>query len=210
MKKIEVGTHNTNCYVFGEREGELMIIDPGSEPKRIMREVEFMGGQIVYIVNTHGHFDHIGGNEYIIKNSDAELMIHKNEADFLTTPKKNLSHYLGMENVISPEADHLLEEGEEIIVGNNVFRVILTPGHSPGGITLYNEKHKILFCGDAIFRNGIGRTDFPGCDSRKLKDSIHEKLLSLSGDTKVFPGHGQKTTIEEFKVNTWKKVLLNG
>lgn len=101
----------------------------------------------------------------------------------------------------------MLEGDEVILIGGMDFRVINTPGHSPGGISLYCRAENILICGDTIFKSGVGRTDFPGCNREKLKQAIESRLLSLPGETKVLPGHGEDTTIKEFKVNTWENMF---
>ncbi|MFW5996071.1 MAG: MBL fold metallo-hydrolase [Halanaerobiaceae bacterium] len=200
-----MGINQTNCYLLGKKDGEIIIVDPGAEPNKILRLAQ-TAGKVIQIVNTHGHFDHIGGNEYIKEQTSCELLIYREERELLRDPKKNLSGYLGTANIVSPPADRLLEENDVIHAGEKEFRVLHTPGHSMGGACFYCEEEGILLSGDTIFKSGVGRTDFPGCSRKKLMNSIKTKLLSLPGRTQVLPGHGEKTTIQEFKVKTWEKM----
>ena len=204
VKKIVIPRGSTNCYICGEEGGMGAVIDPGASPQKIMKAIDKEDIEINKIIITHGHFDHIGANEFIKEKTGAEILIHKNENDFLVDSAKNLSIHMGSE-VTSPPADILLEEGEIINIGNLDLEVIFTPGHSPGGISLYNNKNNVLFSGDTIFKMGIGRSDFPTSDQNLLYQSIEDKLLKLDEDTKVYPGHGQKTTIGQFK-KIWKRI----
>ena len=203
IKKIAIGMNSVNTYLIGDESGEIAIIDPGAKDNKIINYINDLKLQPTKIVNTHGHFDHIGGNEFLKNNYNLDIYIHKKEKDFLTDSSKNLSEILGTK-VISPPADKILEDGDNIKLGPYKFEVIHTPGHSPGGISLYNQKEKILFSGDTIFKMGIGRADFDTSDKNVLYNSI-EKLLEYDNDVEVYPGHGGKTTIGEFK-NIWKRL----
>lgn len=150
-----------------------------------------------YIINTHSHFDHIGGNEFLKNNFNVKLGISKKESENLGNPEKNLSRYMGT-TIISPEADFYLESKDILYFGNYKFKIIYCPGHSQGSIALYNDKDHLLFSGDTIFKNGVGRTDLPGGNKEKLVDSI-KKLVELPDKTIVLPGHGPETTIKNFK-----------
>jgi len=151
-------------------------------------------------VNTHGHVDHIAGNTAVkARWPQIRLAIHADDAAKLTSPIRNLSLLMGM-NVKSPPADVLLKEGDRIELGSGQtpLEVLATPGHTPGGISLVwrpDEGPAAVFTGDALFCEGIGRTDFPGASERTLMKSIREKLLVLPDDTAVYPGHGPPTTI---------------
>lgn len=202
IQKIVVGANQSNCYLVGEKEGKIAVIDPGAEGQKILKEVEAVEGEISYIINTHGHFDHIGANKFIKENSKGELMIHWKEEEYLFNPEINLSRYTENE-VISPPADSLLEDNNTLEIGGYIFQIFLTPGHSPGGISLYCKEEDVIFSGDTIFANGIGRADLPGSNKSVLERSIESKLLKLGDETVVYPGHGDKTIIGQFKENIW-------
>lgn len=193
VTKIEVGQLETNCYLVCSSEGkESIIIDPGAEPARLLSQIN--GLKVKYIINTHGHSDHIGANGKIKKSTGASLLIHRNDASMLIHPEKNLSLLWG-EEVISPPADKLLQGGEELELAGTFWKVIHTPGHSPGGISLLWDHW--LFSGDTLFAGSVGRTDLPGASWEVLLKSIREELLTLDDEVTVYPGHGPSTTIGE-------------
>ncbi len=196
--KLTVGTMEANCYIVSDSgSSEAAIIDPGAEPDRICQEIARRALQIKCIINTHGHGDHIGANGYL----GAPVVIHRLDRDFLLDPEKNLSSSFGFK-IISPPAARLLEDGERIELGCLHFEVIHTPGHTPGSICL--KLGEILFTGDTLFNSGIGRSDFPYSDECMLLESIRSRLLTLSRDTQIYPGHGPYSTIgEEIRVNTF-------
>ena len=147
----------------------------------------------VYIINTHGHIDHIGANRAIKDATGAKVLIHKNDAKMLTNAVSNFSFMMGRQ-VTSPPAEQFIDEGDIIKIGNTVeLKVIHTPGHSPGGICLMTDN--IIFSGDTLFYGSIGRTDFPGGSYRDLISNIKNKLLCYDDDVVVYPGHGPATTI---------------
>ncbi len=193
VSKIEVGQWETNCYLVTPKGGEeSMIIDPGAEPERILLQVE--GLTIKYIINTHGHSDHIGANRAIKEATGAKILIHRDDASMLTHPQENLS-LLWSQEITSPPADRLLKGGEEIRLDGISWKVIHTPGHSPGGISLLREHW--LFSGDTLFAGSVGRTDLPGASSGVLLESIRKNFLTLDDQVIVYPGHGPSTTIGE-------------
>ncbi len=200
MDILTVGPLQTGCYIVSDKAtDELMVVDPGGDPEMIVESVRMTGLRVKYIVNTHGHADHIAGNAQLKEHyPEAELLIHDLDAEMLTKPTKNLSAFLGAA-VKSPPADRTVGEGDEIRLGANVFKVLHLPGHTPGGIGLYwpgtEDVAGMLFSGDALFAGGIGRTDFPGGDEATLLRVLREKLLPLPDDTWVLPGHGPQTTI---------------
>lgn len=195
LETIVVGALATNCYIVGcEETKEAMVIDPGDEPDRILRLVEKLGLRVTVVLNTHGHADHMGAAEPLRQKTGASLMIHREDAPLLDSPSMNLSLWGGVSLKIPP-ADRLLDEGDEVRVGNLSFRVLHSPGHTPGGICLVG--YDKVFCGDTVFRGSVGRTDFPGGSYRQLITSIKEKILALADDTEVFPGHGPSTTVGE-------------
>lgn len=202
-----VGVNFTNCYLIGKRKSKVIVIDPGDEIDKIMSLVEKNKVEVDKIINTHGHFDHISANSALKEKTKAEIYIHEKDKEALINSKKNLSTYLGQEKLVKlEEADQILKEGDIIDIEDYTFKVIHTPGHSPGSICLHDEEKKILVSGDTIFSMGVGRTDFPGCSQAELINSIENKLLPLPDETKVYPGHGQKTTIGRFKVEVWERL----
>jgi hydroxyacylglutathione hydrolase len=186
----------TNTYlVWDETSKDALIIDPADKSELLLQEIK--GLNLKYIVNTHGHGDHIGGNKFFKENTQAQLAIHEQDAPMLVDPRQNLSTHWGAQ-LISLSADIKLKEGDSLQLGEKKVTVIHTPGHSKGGICLLVED--LLFCGDTLFTGSIGRTDLPGGDYATLINAIKSKLLILDGKTKVFPGHGPDTTIEAEKV----------
>jgi glyoxylase-like metal-dependent hydrolase (beta-lactamase superfamily II) len=192
---LVVGALQVNCYVVAcEDTRETLVIDPGDEGERIWDLIADQGYDLKRIVNTHGHFDHVGGNKYLVEKSGAELLIHKEDQDLL----KNMGGHaamFGLEVEQSPPPDRLVEDGNLLSVGKLGALVLHTPGHSKGGICLLIQEH--LFSGDTLFARSVGRTDLPGGDFATLIDSIREKLLVLPDETLVHPGHGPDSSIGE-------------
>ncbi|NLG33561.1 MAG: MBL fold metallo-hydrolase [Syntrophomonadaceae bacterium] len=194
LKGLVISTMAVNCYIVGcEETREVAVIDPGGNPKAILRLLEQDNLKALYIINTHGHIDHIGGNRGVKEATGAQLLIHRNDAKMLGNEVSNFSFLMGSK-VTSPPADKFVDEGDIIKLGNTVeLKVIHTPGHSPGGICLVTDG--VIFSGDTLFQGSIGRTDFPGGSYQELISSIKEKLLCYEDDTTVYPGHGPATTI---------------
>lgn len=191
--KLEVGNLGTNCYIiYCEDSKKAAIIDPGGSQKQILTIIEREKLQVEYIINTHGHADHIMANQAIKQATGAPILIHNEDAEMLTNPEKNLSALIG-DAVVSPPADQLLQHADQIQIGKINLEVIHTPGHTPGGICL--KSGNTLFAGDTLFSESIGRTDFPGGSYNQLLKSIKENLMVLSDDVIVLPGHGPDTTI---------------
>lgn len=194
---VAKGMVDTNCYLLACSETrEVMIIDPGTfspgEVKTILGLISQHDLKPRYILNTHGHIDHIAGNGQVKKTTGAELLIHSNDADMIGSGTLNGSFMFGQE-VVSPPADRQLKDGEHIELGKLMIKVLHTPGHTPGCICLYVDG--TLFSGDTLFAGSIGRTDLPGGDEKAIIRSIKEKLMVLPDETIVRPGHGPRTTI---------------
>ncbi len=188
------------CYIVAcEKTKKAAIIDPGGDEDKILSEVKKMGVTVEYIIATHGHPDHVCGNRKIQEATGAEIIMHSADDLFFGKPEvKKYFAMLGLE--ASPAADIKVEEGDVITIGEVQFQVIHTPGHTPGGMCLYNAPD--LITGDTLFVGGLGRTDFPGGSHQELLTAIRTKLLVLPPETVVWPGHGyggQRSTIGEEK-----------
>jgi len=204
IKTVVVGWVETNCYILGD--GKVgAVVDPGAEPERILEEVRRLGVEVRYIVNTHGHIDHAGANKGIKEATGAQILIHSKDKPILLSPDKALFPILS-ELPDSPPPDRLLEEGDEIEIGETRLRVLHTPGHTPGGISLLFDEG--VFCGDTLFYDSVGRTDLRGGSYEILMQTIGEKLLRLPGDVVVYPGHGPSATLNEIRrVNAFVRAL---
>ena len=192
VKQYEVGNFSVFCYLIGDEETkEGLLIDPADDAEMLISETTSHGlRKIKYIVNTHSHVDHIMGNAEMVKKTGAKIIIHEEDASFLTqTPPFLLEMFRAKS---SPPADMTVKEGDMIQVGKVGLKVIHTPGHSPGGMSLYIDE--MVFTGDSLFVGSVGRTDFPGSSWDELEASIRKKLYVLPGDTVVFPGHNYGPT----------------
>ena len=199
--KAVVGPIETNCYIVGcETTRECFVVDPGADPEIITELLSRHKLVPRAIINTHAHADHIGANADL----KLPIYIHKNESPLLSDSLLNLSGYTGGA-VISPVASRFIKEPEVITIGTLSLKVLDTPGHSPGGISLLGETFVIT--GDALFKESIGRTDLPGSDEALLCASL-KKLSILDEKLAVFPGHGPQSTIgHELRHNQWIKKL---
>ena len=193
VEALVVGPIQANCFIIGdEGNREAAAVDPGDEVKRILSKIQKNNLTLKYIINTHGHFDHVGGNQALQKETGAPILIHAGDAPMLAHLADSAAVW-GMRVDNSPPADRLLEDGDEITFGDLTLQVIHTPGHSPGGISLYTPGH--LFVGDTLFAGSIGRTDFPGGDYGTLIQAVRNRLFVLGDEVQVYPGHGPATTI---------------
>jgi glyoxylase-like metal-dependent hydrolase (beta-lactamase superfamily II) len=198
-----VGELGTNCYIIAqENSKECIIIDPGEDGERILRLLKEKGLNPVYIINTHGHIDHIGANSFIAKQTGAKILIHQNDAKMLHDPISNLSSFLGNSEIAS-QADHILKDDEILEVSGIIIEILHTPGHTQGGICL--KVCNCVFTGDTLFAGGIGRTDFPNGSHKTLIESINKKLMVLNDETIIYPGHGMSSTIgrERSRINNY-------
>ena len=190
-----LGQWMTNCYLVATDSGAAWIIDAGFEPQAMLEHVRDQELRVEQVVLTHAHVDHIAGLAQVIGEvGDVPILIHEAEKDFLIDASLNLSMYLA-EPIVAPEPTRLLRHGETLRLGPHAFEVRHTPGHSPGGICLYQAGHQVALVGDTLFQNSIGRHDFPTSDFDALQRSIREQLYTLPDDTRVLPGHGGATTI---------------
>lgn len=191
LKIFTVGLLEVNCYLVADPQTkDACLIDPGAEPNRIKEALRKEAFNLNFIINTHGHGDHIAANGAF----KAPIYIHRLDKDFLKDPVKNMSRMF-IFSVSSPPASKILEDGDSIALGRFSLDVIHTPGHTPGSISV--KTGDIIFTGDALFKGAVGRTDFDYGDEALLMRSIKERLLVFGDDTVIYPGHGESSTIGE-------------
>lgn len=197
---MPLGLYQTNCYVlYNEDSFEAVVIDPGSDGDSLLKALQERQLKVQKILLTHGHSDHIGAVQAVADAYHAPVYIHKKEAPFLHDPVLNLSAKMGLSITCDVDEIHV-QQGTVIEVADMSFTVLETPGHTPGGICFYGEG--LVFAGDTLFQDSIGRTDFPGGSYETLIQSIQTQLYTLPQDTVVCPGHGPTTSLEyEMKNN---------
>ena len=204
VDRLPLGALETNCWIVGDDSGgPVVIIDPGDAAARIMSAVGER--DVALVLLTHGHFDHLGAVREVLDATGAPFAVHELDAANVTSAIGTGGASMGF-SATAPEPDKRLRDGDSIVAGMVRLRVLHTPGHTPGGICLLatdsRDGAQHLFSGDTLFRGSVGRTDFPGGDSRALAASIAHKLAALSDDTIVHPGHGGDTTIgREHRLN---------
>jgi hydroxyacylglutathione hydrolase len=221
VERIVVGTLKTNCYIYSSAKKECVIIDPGGDAEGVTARVDVLNMVPVGIVLTHGHLDHVAAvgalkASYAARGYPLKVAVHAADRKFLG-PKAAEAHRTSLESLDLidaavfgdefpqlPKADLVLRDGERVLGMD--LEVIETPGHTAGSVCLWSSKEGILFSGDTLFFDGVGRTDLPGGDEKKLRASIQRRLIVLPPETRVFPGHGPFTTIErERKTNPFMR-----
>lgn len=198
-----LGGYQTNCYILRNDDSakDCLIIDPGLEAGELLDFLDEQKLNPVAVVLTHGHIDHIAGVAALRSRfPEIKVYIHNLDAGMLTEPNTNLSAMAGAAFVTEAE-DVSLQEGDIIDLAGVKLLVLHTPGHTPGGISLYSKEDGIAFVGDTLFADSIGRTDFPGGSMSQLLDGVREKLFTLPEETQVYPGHGPATTIAAEKAH---------
>lgn len=194
---LVVGQLQTNCYIL-QSETDAIIIDPGDEADRILRFLKDLAVKPSKIIATHTHFDHVLGVNAIRTKMGLPFLIHYDDLPMLEAMQSRVRQIMRFTVPPPPKVDAFLKDGEVIHLGQTVIRVIHTPGHSPGSISLSCDG--FVFTGDALFNQSIGRTDLPGGDFDTLVDSIRRRLFKLDDDTIVYPGHGPETSIGDEKL----------
>lgn len=191
-----------NTYIAHDESKECMIIDPGmnNDIERIQFDEYIItrGLKPKILINTHCHVDHVFGNQHVADKYNLPLVAHKGEQEVLDFVPDVCRMY-GLHYSGSPDITSFINEGDEVKFGNQIFRVLFTPGHSPASVSLHNADAKTVIAGDVLFKSSIGRTDLPGGDYDTLISAVKTKLFTLPDDTLVYPGHGPSTTIGEEK-----------
>ncbi|AOY75800.1 MBL fold metallo-hydrolase [Clostridium formicaceticum] len=199
IKKFVVGMNETNCYIIYDKNTlEALIIDPGDEEKVLIQYIDKHALKLQGILLTHYHYDHIGGVEGLKRKYGCPIYAHKKEAEGLQKPEMNRSS-IGGRTAVSIKPDKTLIDGDMISIGTIILQVIHTPGHTPGGICLKIKDSSIIFTGDTIFSDDLGRTDLEGGSEESLKKSIVNKVSKWSDDTMIYPGHGEAALMLEVK-----------
>jgi glyoxylase-like metal-dependent hydrolase (beta-lactamase superfamily II) len=196
VRGVVVGLFRENCWIVGSRKhGEACVIDPGDEPEQILALARDMGVRITRVVASHAHIDHIMAARAIVEATGAPFLLHESD-QFIADNLPNAARmWLGQEIPPAPRPDAYPTDGQDLEIAGVTVRVIHTPGHTPGSLCLYAADAKLLFSGDTLFRESIGRTDLPGGDTEQILRSIAQRLYALPEDTRVLPGHMQETTI---------------
>lgn len=207
MTKIKLFVFNpfqVNTYVLYDDSGECIIIDPAcyedTEKRALADFIKTKGLKPKQAINTHCHIDHILGNNFVSKQFDIPIITHKDSMVFIESGKEYALNF-GFEVEELAEPAGFVDEGDLINFGDQQLKVILTPGHAAGSICFYHEKGGFVFCGDVLFKSGIGRTDLPTGNYDTLINSINNKLMVLPEDVIVYPGHGPETNIGMEKRN---------
>ena len=203
LKKIKVVTPQenllTNTYIVcDEKTKEAMVIDPGGEAKKIAEMLDIIEANLKYIILTHCHTDHINGVKKLRELKGGKILISRDDAPGLEKPELNLCEYINAENP-NLEADSRLDDLDKIHLGELEFTILLTPGHTKGGISIYCEEQRLVFTGDTLFSGSWGRTDLPTANFEEIMESINKKLMTLPDETIVYPGHGKTTMIQDEK-----------
>lgn len=194
---IMVGRLQTNCYIL-QSDSKGLVVDPGDEPERILGFLDDIAVKPNHVVATHTHFDHVLGVDTIRDKLNIPFLIHREDLPMLESMQSRVRQFMGVSVPPPPKVDRFLTDGESITVGQDKVKVIHTPGHSPGSISVAGQG--FVLTGDALFNQSIGRTDLPGGDLDTLVHSITERLFTLDDDTIVYPGHGPETIIGDEKL----------
>lgn len=184
-----------NCYLLTDATTQhAVLVDPGDEPEKLAQAVLGAGVILTALWSTHGHIDHVGAAEALQKRFSVPYSIHAGDMPWVEGLEES-ARAVGIKPMPPPHVDHHFSDGDVLKVGEIEGKVLHTPGHSLGGCCFYFPQQQVVFVGDTLFANSIGRTDFPGGSLQVLLRSIHEKLMSLQDDVVVFSGHGSPTTI---------------
>lgn len=192
-----LGVNQTNCYVVWD-ENEAIIFDPADHPDLIIEFIESRNLSVKYVINTHGHFDHILGNNVLVNSTGAKLVINRYDADMLTNAFYNLSAYM-IKPFYSVAPSILVNDGDTLEIGGKKFVCIHTPGHTQGASCFYFKSENVVFTGDTLFKFSFGRTDLVGGDYDQMRNSLKKLLNTLKDGDLCFPGHGESFKFGEVK-----------
>ncbi len=197
LHTLVVGRLQTNCYIL-QSDSTALVVDPGDEPERILRFLSDIAVTPSHIIATHTHFDHVLGVDKIRTTFKIPFLIHREDLSMLESMQSRVRQFMGFSVPAPPKVDRFLTDGESLTVGQDIVKVLHTPGHSPGSISLAGRGY--VLTGDALFNQSIGRTDLPGGHLNTLLRSITDRLFNLDDDTIVYPGHGPETSIGDEKL----------
>ena len=204
IKTLVFNAFQVNTYILSDETNDCIIVDAGCyephEEQTIKDYIDNNSLKPVLLISTHCHIDHVLGNNYINEKYNTKILSNRND-EFLLNASSDSSIIFGLDLKKPPPIDKYIEEGDVINFGNSLLNVFHVPGHSPGSITLYSASQGFILTGDVLFNRSIGRSDLPGGDGNKLIEGIKEKLMVLPGETIVYSGHGQTTTIAEENEN---------
>jgi hydroxyacylglutathione hydrolase len=199
QKGLTVGLLEVNCYILGDEETkEAVVIDPGGDEAEILEVLNHHQLKLKLIIDTHGHFDHVDANQPLKAATGAQIAIHAADAQMLGQPSAEAMFFTG-NRLRTSQPDVLLQENDILTFGPYRLKVLHTPGHTPGGISLLLEDHPYVYVGDLLFAGSIGRTDFPGGDYDALINAVRTKIFPLGDNYTVYPGHGPVTTVAQEK-----------
>ena len=205
LKSFTFNQFYENTFIVSDSTNDCIIIDPGcysNDEKNILKKyIEDNNLNPVKLINTHCHIDHILGNKFVAKTWDLNLETHQNDIELLENSAEIARLYGFIDYEKSPSTTQFLNEGDIVEFGNSKLKILYTPGHAPGHISLYSKEEKFIISGDVLFKSSIGRTDLPGGDFNILIESIKTKILCLDDDTVVYCGHGPATTVGYERAN---------
>lgn len=201
IERLVVGQLQTNCYLAWDKTtGEGVIIDPGDDAEYILNRIRDLEMKPLYVLATHGHFDHVLAIFELKTALKIPFLIHSKDIFLLKRVDKTADYFTGIKDGFVPTVDKFIKENDVISFGKKEqLKVVETPGHSPGGVVF--ESRGVVFSGDTLFKQGVGRTDFSYCSQADLISSIKNKLFKLPDKTIIYPGHGEETTIGQEKKN---------
>ncbi len=204
IESFTFGPFQENTYILSNEKKECLIIDPGmyelNEFDRFFAHIEKKGLKPILLLNTHTHIDHIVGNAAVKMKFKTPFAFHQLDRPVFDSAKQAAAMF-NLTYVSSPEPDYYVKEGEEVEFGEDRFKILLAPGHSPGSVCFYHEVQKFAIVGDVLFQMSIGRSDLPGGNYDTLVNSIHTQLFTLPDETEVYSGHGPATNIGFEKMN---------